>query len=102
MKPIDEQFPDRNYPLGEICEYPVDKDDTNAINRMTNAEKKQKKTTSLSMLRSEDSFITEVEGPGSELSIFIDFIVKKLGFSSVIRWLFLNSCNCTSVFFQKF
>ena len=41
LKPIDEQFPDRNYPLGEICEYPVDKDDTNAINRMTNAEKKQ-------------------------------------------------------------
>uniref|UniRef100_A0AC34QK64 Methionine aminopeptidase 2 n=1 Tax=Panagrolaimus sp. JU765 TaxID=591449 RepID=A0AC34QK64_9BILA len=40
LKPIDEQFPDKNYPVGEICEYPINKDDTNAINRTTNAEKK--------------------------------------------------------------
>lgn len=38
--PIDEQFLDLNYPLGEICEYRQNKDDRTAINRFTNDEKK--------------------------------------------------------------
>ncbi|KAH9487797.1 Methionine aminopeptidase 2 [Bulinus truncatus] len=38
--PIAELFPRGNYPIGEIIEYPVDKDDRTAMNRMTNAEKK--------------------------------------------------------------
>jgi len=35
--PIDELFPDHNYPIGEICEY---KNDTTAINRVTSEEKR--------------------------------------------------------------
>jgi len=38
--PIDKQFPDGIFPHGQILEYPVDKDDQTAINRMTNEEKK--------------------------------------------------------------
>uniref|UniRef100_A0A914Q2V0 Uncharacterized protein n=1 Tax=Panagrolaimus davidi TaxID=227884 RepID=A0A914Q2V0_9BILA len=40
MKPIDEQFPDKNFPTGEIMEYLPGKDDRTAENRMTNEEKK--------------------------------------------------------------
>ncbi|KAK0429006.1 hypothetical protein QR680_011129 [Steinernema hermaphroditum] len=40
LKSIDEQFPDGKYPLGQICEYPIDKDDRTAVNRMTSEEKK--------------------------------------------------------------
>lgn len=36
LKPIDEQITDGNYPVGEICEYRMDKDDRTAVNRMTN------------------------------------------------------------------
>lgn len=57
--PIDQQFPDGNFPLGQIMEYPIDQNEyallshfhywrmfmmgifsTTAINRMTNEEKK--------------------------------------------------------------
>lgn len=38
--PIDELFPDHNYPLGEICEYKFDKNDVTAINRVTSEEKR--------------------------------------------------------------
>ncbi|VDN56345.1 unnamed protein product [Dracunculus medinensis] len=38
--PINEQFPDGNYPFGEICEYQSKNDDRTAMNRMTNEEKK--------------------------------------------------------------
>lgn len=40
MKPIDAQFPNGDFPLGEICEYPADKDDTNSKSRISNEEKK--------------------------------------------------------------
>jgi methionyl aminopeptidase len=40
MKPIDEQFLDKNFPTGEIMEYLPGKDDRTAENRMTNEEKK--------------------------------------------------------------
>ncbi|KAI6218790.1 Methionine aminopeptidase 2 [Aphelenchoides besseyi] len=40
MKPVHEQFESQKYPIGQICEYPIDKDDTTAVNRMTSAEKK--------------------------------------------------------------
>lgn len=40
--PINEQFPDGNYPFGEICEYQSKNDDRTAMNRMTNEEKKVK------------------------------------------------------------
>ena len=40
MKPIDQQFPDKNFPVGEIMEYLPGTDDRNAGNRMTNEEKK--------------------------------------------------------------
>ncbi|BFZ10601.1 hypothetical protein BsWGS_13640 [Bradybaena similaris] len=38
--PIAELFTDGIFPVGEICEYPVDKDDRTAKNRMTDEEKK--------------------------------------------------------------
>ncbi|KAI6196200.1 Initiation factor 2-associated protein [Aphelenchoides besseyi] len=41
MKPVHEQFESQKYPIGQICEYPIDKDDTTAVNRMTSAEKKE-------------------------------------------------------------
>lgn len=40
LKPIDKQFPDGNYPAGEISEYPVGKDERTAVNRITSEEKK--------------------------------------------------------------
>ncbi|XP_005099333.1 methionine aminopeptidase 2 [Aplysia californica] len=38
--PIAELFPEGNYPEGEICEYPTDKDGRTAMNRMTSEDKK--------------------------------------------------------------
>lgn len=38
--PIDVLYPDHNYPLGDIQEYPFDKDDQTAVNRFTSEEKK--------------------------------------------------------------
>uniref|UniRef100_A0A914W6M6 Methionine aminopeptidase 2 n=1 Tax=Plectus sambesii TaxID=2011161 RepID=A0A914W6M6_9BILA len=38
--PIDQQIADGNFPFGEIMEYPINQNDTTAINRMTNEEKK--------------------------------------------------------------
>ncbi|VIO87064.1 Uncharacterized protein BM_BM13981 [Brugia malayi] len=40
LVPVDEQFPDGNFPVGEICEYTAKVDDRTAVNRMTNEEKK--------------------------------------------------------------
>lgn len=40
FKPIDEQFPNGDFPIGEIFEYKYDKDDRTAINRFTSEEKK--------------------------------------------------------------
>uniref|UniRef100_A0A915DCF0 Methionine aminopeptidase 2 n=1 Tax=Ditylenchus dipsaci TaxID=166011 RepID=A0A915DCF0_9BILA len=40
LKPIHEQYPNGDFPIGEICEYRCNKDDRTAINRMTNEEKK--------------------------------------------------------------
>lgn len=40
LKPIDQQFPEGNYPIGEICEYKPDADDRTAANRFTSEEKK--------------------------------------------------------------
>ncbi|VDK57377.1 unnamed protein product, partial [Anisakis simplex] len=40
LKSVDEQFPNADYPIGEICEYKVNADDRTAINRLTNEEKK--------------------------------------------------------------
>ncbi|XP_066944974.1 methionine aminopeptidase 2 [Macrobrachium rosenbergii] len=38
--PIVDLYRDSNYPIGEICEYKIDQNDTTAINRMTSPEKK--------------------------------------------------------------
>ncbi|VDM95577.1 unnamed protein product [Thelazia callipaeda] len=38
--PVDKQFPDGNFPIGEISEYVIKADDRTAINRITNEEKK--------------------------------------------------------------
>lgn len=38
--PVDKQFPDGNFPVGEISEYKRKADDRTAIDRMTNEEKK--------------------------------------------------------------
>jgi len=38
--PVIDLYPNGNYPIGEICEYKINKDDTTAINRFTSAEKK--------------------------------------------------------------
>uniref|UniRef100_A0A914R4P8 Methionine aminopeptidase 2 n=1 Tax=Parascaris equorum TaxID=6256 RepID=A0A914R4P8_PAREQ len=40
LKSVDEQFPDMNYPIGEIWEYKNGADNRTAINRSTNEEKK--------------------------------------------------------------
>lgn len=40
LKPVDQQFPQANYPVGEICEYKADADDRTAANRFTSEEKK--------------------------------------------------------------
>ncbi|MFH4974970.1 hypothetical protein AB6A40_001679 [Gnathostoma spinigerum] len=40
LKTVDEQFPDGNFPLGEICEYKPENDERTALNRMTVEEKK--------------------------------------------------------------
>ncbi|KAM3725541.1 Methionine aminopeptidase [Dirofilaria immitis] len=40
LVPVDEQFPDGNFPTGEICEYIAKADNRTAVNRMTNEEKK--------------------------------------------------------------
>lgn len=40
LKSVDEQFPDLNYPIGEIWEYKYGADNRTAINRSTNEEKK--------------------------------------------------------------
>nr|CAD2181619.1 unnamed protein product [Meloidogyne enterolobii] len=40
MKPIDQQFVEGDFPIGQICEYRYNMDDRTAINRITNEEKK--------------------------------------------------------------
>uniref|UniRef100_A0A0N5AS40 Methionine aminopeptidase 2 n=1 Tax=Syphacia muris TaxID=451379 RepID=A0A0N5AS40_9BILA len=40
ITPVTQQFPDGNFPFGEISEYKIDADDRTAINRITNEEKK--------------------------------------------------------------
>ncbi|VDN27043.1 unnamed protein product, partial [Gongylonema pulchrum] len=40
LQPVDKQFPNGDFPTGEICEYKRMADDRTAINRMTNEEKK--------------------------------------------------------------
>lgn len=40
LKPVDQQFADGKYPLGEICEYRINADDRTAVNRFTSEEKK--------------------------------------------------------------
>lgn len=40
LKPIDKQFPNESYPLGEICHYKINADDRTAMNRVTSEEKK--------------------------------------------------------------
>jgi len=41
MLPIEKQFMDKDYPVGQVVEYPVKADDRTAINRMTSEEKKE-------------------------------------------------------------
>lgn len=41
MLPIDKQFIDRDFPVGQTFEYEAKADDRTAANRMTNAEKKE-------------------------------------------------------------
>jgi methionyl aminopeptidase len=41
LKPVHQQIKNGKYPIGEIFEDLPGKDDTNAINRMTSAEKKE-------------------------------------------------------------
>jgi len=41
LLPIDKQFIDKDYPIGQIVEYEVKADDRTAINRMTSEEKKE-------------------------------------------------------------
>ncbi|KAI6230239.1 Initiation factor 2-associated protein [Aphelenchoides fujianensis] len=40
MPPVHEQFTDKKFPIGQICEYLPGKDDTTTLNRTTSAEKK--------------------------------------------------------------
>ncbi|CAD5225583.1 unnamed protein product [Bursaphelenchus xylophilus] len=44
LKPIDKQFPDGKYPVGECHEYLPGKDDTTTLNRITSQEKKSLET----------------------------------------------------------
>ncbi len=41
LLPIDQQFPDKDYPVGEVLEYKVGADDRTAVDRMTSEEKKE-------------------------------------------------------------
>nr|XP_027226027.1 methionine aminopeptidase 2-like [Penaeus vannamei] len=49
--PIVDLYPDGNLPIGEICEYKINKDDRSAINRMNSDEKKALETSFEEMYR---------------------------------------------------